>query len=45
MPDPATLTGPIDAQLRRTGSALCFGARFSAPFQKDEDGQLKDKSD
>ena len=39
------LTGPIDVQLRKSGAALCWGARFSSPFQKDAGGLLKDKSD
>jgi len=45
LPDPASLTGPIDVQLRRSGTLLCWGARFSAPFQKAADGALKDASD
>ncbi len=45
LPDPASLTGPIDVQLRRNGSLLCWGAHFSAPFQKDAGGLLKDTSD
>jgi len=46
LPNPAGLSGPIDVQLRRSGGAdLCWGAHFSAPFQKDADGQLKDTSD
>ena len=45
LPDPASLTGPLDVQLRRSGASLCWGARFSAPFQKDAGGLLKDTSD
>jgi hypothetical protein len=45
LPDPMSLGGPIDVQLRRSGGVLCWGAHFSAPFQKHEDGQLRDKSD
>jgi hypothetical protein len=45
LPDPGALTGPIDVQLRKSGAALCWGARFSSPFQKDAGGLLKDKSD
>src|SRR5205823_3907404 len=45
LPNPASLTGPIDVQLRRSTAALCWGARFSAPFQKVVGGFLKDKSD
>ena len=45
LPDPSSFTGPIDVQLRTTASPLCWGSRFSAPFLKDANGQLKDKSD
>ena len=45
LPDPGSLTGPIDVQLRRSGAVLCWGARFSAPFQKVGGGLLKDMSD
>src|SRR5262245_2697069 len=45
IPDPGSLTGPIDVQLRKSGGPPCWGARFSTPFQKDEAGVLKDKSD
>lgn len=45
LPDPASLVGPIDVQLRTSASTLCWGARFSAPFLKDTNGVLKDKSD
>jgi hypothetical protein len=45
LPDLGSLTGPIDVQLRRSGAILCWGARFSAPFQKVGGGLLKDKSD
>ncbi len=45
LPNPASLTGPIDVQLRRSGALLCWGARFSAPFKKDVGGLLSDKSD
>ena len=45
LPDPSGLTGPLDVQLRRSGSSLCWGARFSAPFQKDDGGLLKGTSD
>ena len=43
--DPGSLVGPIDVQLRTSASALCWGAHFSAPFQKDAGGLLKGKSD
>jgi hypothetical protein len=45
LPDPATLVGPIDVQLRRSGTSLSRGARFGAPFKKDAGGLLQDKSD
>jgi hypothetical protein len=46
-PDPSGFTGPgpIDVQLRKSSGPPCWGARFSAPFQKDEGGILRDKSD
>ena len=44
-PDPSGFTGPIDVQLRKSSGPPCWGARFSAPFQTDEGGVLKDKSD
>ena len=44
-PDPGDLKGPIDVQLRKGSGPPCWGARFSAPFQKDDGGILKDKSD
>ena len=45
LPDPGSLVGPIDVQLHTTAGALCWGARFSAPFKKDAGGLLKDTSD
>jgi hypothetical protein len=45
LPDPGSLVGPIDVQLRTTAGSLCFGATFSAPFLKDDSGILRDKSD
>jgi hypothetical protein len=45
LPDPTSLVGPIDVQLHTTAGTLCWGARFSAPFQTDAGGLLKDKSD
>jgi hypothetical protein len=45
LPDPSSLTGPIDVQLHRSTSSICWGARFSAPFQKAVGGFLRDKSD
>jgi hypothetical protein len=44
-PDPGSLTGPIDEQLRRSGgAALCSGTRFGAS-REERGGLLKDKSD
>src|SRR5262249_5244672 len=45
LPDPSRPTGPLDVQLRTSPSGLCWGAHFSAPFQKQTGTQLKDKSD
>jgi VCBS repeat protein/Big-like domain-containing protein len=45
LPDPTSLAGPIDVQLIRSGSAVCWGSVFSAPFKKQADGVLKDRSD
>jgi len=45
MPALAPLTGPLDVQLRRRDGGICFGARFSTPFTKDDGKTLKDKAD
>ncbi len=45
IPTPGTLTGPLDVQLRRNGSGICWGATFTPPFKKDDSGILKDASD
>jgi hypothetical protein len=45
LPDPDTLVGPLDVQLRTSPSGLCWGSHFSAPFLKQANGLLKDKSD
>ncbi len=45
VPDPSSIVGPLDVQLRTTAGPLCWGAHFSAPFQRDAGGLLKDKSD
>jgi hypothetical protein len=45
LPDPSSLTGPVDVQLRKSGGLLCLGAHFSTPFTKDAGGVLKDRSD
>jgi hypothetical protein len=45
LPDPGSLTGPIDVQLQRNGGAvLCWGARFDAPFSKQTSELLKARS-
>jgi hypothetical protein len=45
MPDLGAITGPVTVQLHRSGGGPCFGATYSAPFQKSDATQLKDKSD
>jgi len=45
LPTPGLLTGPLDVQLRRNGSGICWGATFSPPFKKNAGGVLKDGSD
>jgi len=45
LPDPGSLMGPIDVQLRTTAGPQCWGAHFSAPFDTNANGLLKDKSD
>lgn len=39
------LAGPLDVQLQRADGGPCWGARFSAPFQKQDATQLKAVSD
>ena len=45
LPAPGGLSGPIDVQLHRNGSGICWGATFSPPFKKNTGGVLKDASD
>ena len=45
MPNVGALTGPIDVQLRKSSGGVCWGARYSPPFVKDENGTLKAKAD
>jgi hypothetical protein len=45
MPDLDAITGPIEVQLQRRTGGMCFGASYSAPFQKQDSAQLKDKAD
>ncbi len=45
MPALGSLTGPVDVQLRRSTGGLCFGATYSAPFQKNDGVTFKDKAD
>ena len=43
MPPPDDLVGPIDAQLHRAGA--CWGARYSAPFAKQDTVVFTDEAD
>ncbi len=45
MPALPSLASPIQVQLRNTTSGLCWGATYSAPFDKATAEQLKDKAD
>jgi hypothetical protein len=45
LPVLSTLTAPLQAQLRNRTSGLCWGATFSAPFDRLTTTDLKDKSD
>jgi hypothetical protein len=45
MPNLGALTGPVVVQLQRSGGAPCFGATYSAPFQKSDAAMFKDKAD
>jgi hypothetical protein len=45
MPDLAQITGPVDVQLIQTGSSVCWGARYSAPFLSSSGESFKDTSD
>ena len=39
------LAGPVAVQLHRSGGGPCFGAAFSAPFQKHDVTIFKDVTD
>ena len=45
MPDVGSLIGPIDVQLRKSSSGVCWGAHYSVPFLKDQNGIFKDRAD
>lgn len=45
LPDPATVTGPLVVQLVRPRADDCWSATYSAPFTKQDEESLKDKSD
>jgi len=45
LPDLTTLTGPLDVQLQRPNGGPCFGARYGAPFKKQDAKKLADKAD
>ncbi len=39
------LTGPVDVQMRKSSGGVCFGARYSTPFAKNDGVTFKDKAD
>ena len=45
LPAPGGLGGPVDVQLRRNGSGICWGATFTPPFKENTGGVLKALSD
>ncbi len=45
LPNLATLSGPLDVQLQRPSGGPCFGARYGAPFKKQDAKKLADKAD
>jgi len=46
LPMPAgAITGPVDVQLRKSSGGACFGARYTAPFLKNDGATFKDKAD
>jgi hypothetical protein len=45
LPDLATLAPPLRLELRRRASGPCWGATFSAPFQKLTATTLRDRAD
>lgn len=44
-PDLSAASGPIEVQLISSASATCWGATFSAPFDRNDGQIFKDKSD
>lgn len=40
-----TLAGPLDVCVRRTGTTICWGARFPKPFQRQDARQLRAASE
>jgi len=45
MPAPTAFAGPLAVRLHRSGDTTCWGSDFSAPFLKQDESILKDKSD
>jgi hypothetical protein len=45
MPDLAALTGPLDVRLHTSSGTVCWGATYSAPFQKQDATGFKDHAD
>jgi hypothetical protein len=45
LPDLGSLSGPVVAQLQRSGGGPCFGATFSAPFTQSDGAVFRDTSD
>ena len=46
LPDLGSLTSPVTVQLRRSGSAVCWGAQYSFPPAHRHDGaRFRDRSD
>jgi hypothetical protein len=45
MPAPDALAGPVTVQLHRSGGGPCWGATYSAPFQRQDGEVFMDRSD
>jgi hypothetical protein len=45
MPALGSLASPLQVQLRNLGNGACWGAVYSAPFERATEVQLKDRSD
>jgi hypothetical protein len=39
------LTGPVEVQLKQASNVVCWGAKFSIPFTKNDAASFLDKSD